>query len=161
MKYKKLLFNVSILIVISFASANVAKACLCDFVSFKTAFNSYNAVFIGKPITKGKKKSKKIEVSKIYKGEVEEIIYIDNPYAGSSCAGYFEEGKEYLFFVGASLDGSNNTPIRRNNLQVLYSGVCPMTMAMSDFDEYVKNHEDEKIWQILGENKSPNKRKKL
>ena len=159
--FRKYFVNTSILIVVLFAGANIAKACLCssENISFKDEVESTSAVFIGKPITNGKKKWK-IEVSKVYKGEVEEVIYLDDALAGSSCASRFNQGQEYLFFVGASKDGSNDIPNRRKKLQVFYAGPCSMTTAMSVLEKYSPQSK-EKVWKILGDGKTPIKKKKL
>ncbi|HEX8738484.1 MAG TPA: hypothetical protein VF721_24345, partial [Pyrinomonadaceae bacterium] len=84
------------------AGAVKAKACMCDWLnmSVKSDFDDADAVLQGKVILGNNEKGKwKIDVSKVWKGAVEQEIYVIDTSARSSCKGSFKQGDEYILFL--------------------------------------------------------------
>lgn len=166
---KKILLIPAIFLIFT-VNIKETQACFCtgglSENSLNPIFNHTENVFQGKVLTKGKEQWK-ILVSKVWKGQVEDEVYIADPFANSSCAGTLKKGKEYIFFVSitngfSTIAGYKNVTslIRKDKLQVFFTGPCGFGGLLSNWNKNLKNYDQENFWNIL-EVKEPIKRKKL
>ncbi len=166
---KKILLILTVFLVF-IVNTNETKACMCSSGlvqnSLKPIFNHTENVFQGKVLTEGKEKWK-VLVSKVWKGNVENEVYVADTFAHSSCAGTLEKGEEYIFFVSTTngfstvADYKNvSSPIRKDELQVFFTEPCGFGGFLSNWNRTLKKYDEENFWQTL-EEKKPTLRKKL
>ncbi len=166
---KKIFLTLIVSIFFAF-SPNQTNACVCtgslNENSLKPIFNHTENVFQGKVVTKGKEQWK-ILVNKVWKGNVENEIYIVDTFAHSSCAGTLKKGEEYIFFVSTTTEYSTineykniASPVRKNELQIFFVKPCGFGGLLSYWNKILENYDKENFWQTL-ELSLPIQRKKL
>ena len=164
------IFLILTLFLVFIININETKACVCtgssDENSLKPIFNHTENVFQGKVLTKGKEQWK-VSVIKVWKGNVENEVYVADTFAHSSCAGTLKKGEQYIFFVSTTNDYSTidkykniGSPIRKNKLQVFFDRPCGFGGFLSNWNKTLENYDKEKFWETL-EEKQPIIRKKL
>ena len=81
------------------ASVSTGLACACMFSSPATGFDRAEAVFTGRVIKAGKSEWT-VEVTRVWKGDVESEVILFDAHARTSCStsGY-KKGRSYLFLV--------------------------------------------------------------
>lgn len=160
----KRLFPVLIVLIVLFLSANKISACMCansPTLTVKISFLFSDAAFSGKFISSGKE-TKKVEVTKVWKGTVEEEIYVVDVSAGSSCDLGFKKGEERMFFVSQTSESEASekyknikSPIREKNLQVFFASPCTLLPILSNWENILIKYDKENFWQTVGEGSLP------
>lgn len=130
---KKILLLATSLLVLS---ANSANACTCAPTTPKQSFESSSAVFSGgvidvvgqetgsnEPVSSNEPVKVIFEVSKVWKGKVEQQLVVTTPASEASCGYSFQEGEEYLVYAYAQ-----EAELQTN----LCSGTKPLSEAQAD-----------------------------
>src|SRR5688572_11731989 len=132
------------LLALSLLGARVASACSCSTIGTpQKNLAEVDAVFLGK-VTKAKKHEWQITVTRAWKGQLQDLVMMRDPAAGTSCESQFKLGESYIFFARTKQSGGKS---------IYLPTACTWTVSLTlRHDGYLVS---EYVLRELGEGWSP------